>query len=50
MVLPCRDLGMGLQFRKEHFWQEIQSVGCLWLCTEALFIVEIVRFAAAISM
>lgn len=50
MMLPCRGLGMGLQSRKEHFWQELSSVRCLWLCAEALFIVEIVRFAAAISV
>lgn len=50
MMLPCRRLGVELQSRKEHFWQELSSVGCLWLCTEALFVIEIVRFAAAISV
>lgn len=47
-MLPCRGLRMGLQSRKEHFWQDIWSVGCLWLCTKALLIVENVRFVAAI--
>lgn len=48
MASPCRDDGVEVQ--KGTFLVGVYSVGNLQLCSEALFVAEIVRLAAAILM